>query len=112
MVPSDDPNTCFIRVYCPLGMADVFGATPAGDSRVLVDCGHGSCTEIDCAAVLPTGVMMWRGSKLSVPGDVPAALEQRYGPDWRVPRYMVRSSRWEAGGGVACSVEEVGACCL
>lgn len=92
VVPSDDPTTRFIRVYCPLGMADVFGATPAGDSRVLVDCGHGSCTEIDRAAVLPTGVMTWRGSKLSVPGDVPAALEQRYGPDWHVPRYMVR---WE-----------------
>ncbi|PRW20648.1 phosphate ABC transporter permease isoform A [Chlorella sorokiniana] len=88
VVPSDDPDTSFIRVYCPLGMADVFGATPAGDSRVLVDCGHGSCTEIDRAAVLPTGVMTWRGSKLSVPGNVPAALEQRYGPDWRVPRYM------------------------
>lgn len=41
VVPSDDPNTCFIRVYCPLGMADVFGATPvvgaAKGERLLVD---------------------------------------------------------------------------
>lgn len=43
--------------------------------------------------MLPPGVMTWRGSKLSVPGDVPAALEQRYGADWRVPRYMVRPWR-------------------
>ena len=37
--PSEDPSTRFIRVYCPLGMADVFGATPVGDhgDRLLVD---------------------------------------------------------------------------
>ena len=50
--------------------------------------GHGSCTEIGRAAVLPTGQMSWRGAKVSVPGDVCSALEQRYGADWRVPRYM------------------------
>lgn len=41
VVPSDDPSTRFIRVYCPLGMADVFGATPvagaAEGKRLLVD---------------------------------------------------------------------------
>lgn len=37
VVPSDDPDTRFIRVYCPLGMADVFGATAAGEGRLLVD---------------------------------------------------------------------------
>ena len=37
VIPSDDPNARFIRVYCHLGMADVFGATPCGDDRLLVD---------------------------------------------------------------------------
>lgn len=91
VVPSDDPSTRFIRVYCPLGMADVFGATPvagaAEGKRLLVDCGHGACTEITSASVLPTGLMTWQGSKISVPGDIPAVLEERYG-DWQTPKYM------------------------
>jgi hypothetical protein len=37
--------------------------------------------------VLPTSVLEWEGAKVSVPHNVPAALEQRYGADWRVPRY-------------------------
>ena len=37
VVPSEDPSTCFIRVYCHLGMADVFGAQPRGEDRILVD---------------------------------------------------------------------------
>lgn len=37
--------------------------------------------------MLPTSVLEWEGAKVSVPHDVPAALEQRYGADWRVPIY-------------------------
>lgn len=95
VVPSDDPTTCFIRVYCPLGMADVFGATPvagaAKGERLLVDCGHGACTEITRASVLPTGLLSWQGAKISVPGDIPAVLEERYG-DWQTPKYMDKGS--------------------
>ncbi|KAL4433766.1 hypothetical protein ABPG75_000207 [Micractinium tetrahymenae] len=95
VVPSDDPSTRFIRVYCPLGMADVFGATPAAGGkdgeRLLVDCGHGACTEITRSSVLPTGLMSWRGAKIAVPGDIPAVLEERYG-DWQTPKYMDKGS--------------------
>ena len=50
--------------------------------------GHGPCTEFDRRCVLPTGVLQWRGAAIACPGDVPAALVQRYGEGWRVPAYM------------------------
>lgn len=54
VVPSDDPTTCFIRVYCPLGMADVFGATPvagaAKGERLLVDWWVGQGPGAACSA--------------------------------------------------------------
>lgn len=86
--PSENPESRFIRVYCPLGMADVFGAEDRGNGRVLVDCGHGDCCSIPTDLVLPTGRVEWRGVVIQVPGNVPGALECRYGPTWRVPRYM------------------------
>lgn len=39
--------------------------------------GHGACTEITRASVLPTGLLSWQGAKISVPGDIPAVLEER-----------------------------------
>jgi len=96
VVPSEDPTTKFMRVYCMLGMADIFGAFPIGDSnsggvgnsKILVDCGHGDCTAVQSDIVLPPTTMQWKGREISVPSNLPAMLESRYGLDWKTPRYM------------------------
>ena len=61
-------------VLTPLTPLTVFGAGPAPPCCS----GHGSCTEISRAAVLPMGVMCWRGANIAVPGDIEAALEERW----------------------------------
>lgn len=88
VVPSESPDSRFIRVYCPLGMADVFGAEERGNGRILVDCGHGDCCSVPADVVMPTASVEWRGCEIAVPGNVPGMLECRYGPTWTVPRYM------------------------
>lgn len=89
LVPSEDPSATFLRLYCPLGMADVFGARDVGGGRVLVDCGHGSdAMAVRADSVFPVGRLSWRGRAIPVPGDVEAMLAQRYGPTWRQPRYL------------------------
>lgn len=87
--PSDaDGETTFLRVYCLLGFADVFGALELEDKRLLVDCGHGELNCISTELVLPTKSIEWKGVKIQVPRDLNGALHARYGPTWRVPRYM------------------------
>jgi LicD family len=87
--PTDaDGETTFLRVYCLLGFADVFGAVELDDKRILVDCGHGELNCISTDLVLPTKSIEWRGVKIQVPNDLNGALHARYGPTWKVPRYM------------------------
>lgn len=90
--PSDDPSVTFGRVYCALGIADLFGAHPIDENRLLVDCGHGDCTAILTSLVFPLKTIHWRGVNLSVPGNVDGTLEHRYGQDWKTPRYMDKGS--------------------
>lgn len=89
--PSDCPTTRFIRVYFRGfwgGFADIFAATVMDDTRLLVDCGHGETTAIETSSCLPTRKYHWRGIDLHVPRSIECVLEQRYGSDWRTPRYM------------------------
>jgi hypothetical protein len=87
--PSDaDGETTFLRVYCFLGFADVFGAVELEDKRLLVDCGHGELNCIPTELVLPTKSIEWKGVEIQVPRDLNGTLHARYGPTWRVPRYM------------------------
>ena len=87
--PSDaGGETTFLRVYCLLGFADVFGAVQLDEERLLVDCGHGELNCISTDLVLPTKSIEWKGMKIQVPRDLPGALHARYGPTWHVPRYM------------------------
>lgn len=86
--PSEAPDINFIRVYCALGFADIFGAVELSNGRVLVDCGHGETTSIAKDLVVPTQEIEWRNTKISVPRNLEGALEARYGTTWRVPRYM------------------------
>lgn len=53
-------ESVFLRVYCALGFADIFGATEIDRERVLVDCGHGDTTAIDSSILLPIGTLEWR----------------------------------------------------
>lgn len=78
----------FLRVYCALGFADIFGASEVGGDRLLVDCGHGDATAIAKDLVLPITSMEFKGVSIKVPGDLEGMMEARYGATWRVPRYM------------------------
>jgi len=87
--PSDaDGQTTFLRVYCSLGFADVFGAVELEDKGLLVDCGHGEMNCIPTELVLPTKCIEFKGVEIQVPRDLNGTLQLRYGPTWRVPRYM------------------------
>ncbi|KAL4427794.1 hypothetical protein ABPG75_001883 [Micractinium tetrahymenae] len=92
VTPQEEPQSSWIRVYCPLGMADLFGAYDDGSDKIFVDCGHGDTMHIDRGLVLPCGRKDWRGHKLSVPADLEGTLEKRYGPTWRTPVYMEKGA--------------------
>jgi len=55
---------------------------------VQVDLGRGSENDIPARCVFPLGAVTWRGRQFPAPGAVEDALEWRYGPTWRVPRYL------------------------
>ncbi|KAL4449435.1 hypothetical protein ABPG77_007079 [Micractinium sp. CCAP 211/92] len=88
VTPQCKPESSWIRVYCPLGMADLFGAYDDGGGQVYVDCGHGDTMHIDRGLVLPCGRKDWRGHVLSVPANLEGTLAKRYGPTWRTPAYL------------------------
>lgn len=97
VIPKDNPDSKWLRVYCPLGMADLFGAYhDDSDGKfqdiVKVDCGHGDHMHILKDLVLPTGTMGWKHHELSVPANIEGTLEHRYGKNWRVPSYMDKGS--------------------
>lgn len=80
--------TTFLRVYCLLGFADVFGAKQIDDQRLLVDCGHGEMNCISTELVLPTKMIEFKNVQISVPRDLDGACKARYGHTWNIPRYM------------------------
>jgi len=88
VTPNERPDSKWIRIYCPLGMADLFRAYVDGRGEVHVDCGHGDTLHIDESLILPIGMKIWRETELCVPCDVQGTLEKRYGSDWKVPKYM------------------------
>lgn len=62
-----------------------------GDARgvtVKVDLGRGDENDVAADMVFPLGWREWRGEMLPVPRAVEDVLEYRYGPTWRVPRYL------------------------
>lgn len=90
--PSECPSIRWVRVYCPLGMADLFGAFDRGGEKIEVDFGHGDYADIHRDLVLPPRSAHFRGIEVRVPRDVESTLVQRYGLDWRTPRYMDKGS--------------------
>ncbi|GAB4821073.1 hypothetical protein N2152v2_008119 [Parachlorella kessleri] len=92
VTPSESPSTQFVRVYCPLGMADIFGACERGGEHLHIDFGHGDSGDIRRKLVLPPRKHIFRGQEVCVPADVEGTLRARYGPTWRTPRYMDKGS--------------------
>ncbi|PSC75064.1 hypothetical protein C2E20_1924 [Micractinium conductrix] len=92
VTPNDQPQSAWLRVYCPLGMADLFGAYDAGHDEIYVDCGHGDTMHIDRHLILPAGRMEWRGRTLRTPANKEGTLAVRYGPTWRTPAYMEKGA--------------------
>jgi hypothetical protein len=90
LMPSEDATLRFVRVYTPMGFADIFGArVSACGARVVVELGHDDeAAALPAAAVLPPRRLAFRGAAVPAPRDVEAALAARYGGDWRTPRYM------------------------
>ena len=90
LTPSEDATVRFVRVYTPLGFADVYGARfSTCGARVVVELGHDDeATALPAAAVLPLRRIAFRGAAIPAPRDVEAVLAARYGSDWRTPRYM------------------------
>lgn len=48
--------------------------------------GHGDLCDVPGRLVFPLGVMKFRGTPVSVPGDVPGVLRFRYGDTFMIPR--------------------------
>ncbi|KAF6252835.1 hypothetical protein COO60DRAFT_494285 [Scenedesmus sp. NREL 46B-D3] len=68
-------------------------AAAAGPASVLgpmlcIPQGHGDLCDVPASLVFPLGTMKFRGTPVSVPGDVPGVLRYRYGDTFMVPRYM------------------------
>lgn len=95
VTPIDKPESQWIRIYCPLGMCDLFGAytSDVGCEDIRVDCGHGDTMHIPRSLILPlTNTLIWRGTKISVPGDLEGTLRHRYGEDYMVPKYAEKGA--------------------
>eukprot|EP00884_Botryococcus_braunii_P005380 jgi/Botrbrau1/14843/Bobra.0278s0013.1 len=90
--PSEDPTVKWIRVWCPFGFVDVYGAYDRGKTHLEVELGHANLCDIPKHLVLPTGKLLFKGVHLSVPVRVEDVLQDRYGATWNVPRYMDKGS--------------------
>jgi hypothetical protein len=92
--PSEDATVRWLRVVAgplgaPLGVMDLYGGwRSACGARIEIPMGHGDACDVDAKLVVPTGRLRWRGCSLACPRDVEGVLVHRYGPTWRVPRYM------------------------
>jgi len=94
VVPSEDASVRWLRVVAgppgvALGVMDLYGGFASECGRhIRVPQGHGDLCDVPAALVLPLGRLRWRGASLACPADVEGVLAHRYGPGWRVPRYM------------------------
>jgi hypothetical protein len=55
---------------------------------VTIPQGHGDLCDVPASLVFPLGTMKFRGTPVSVPGDVPGVLRYRYGDTFMIPRYV------------------------
>jgi hypothetical protein len=94
VVPSEDASVRWLRVIAgplgaPVGVMDLYGGWLSECGKHIgIPQGHGDLCDVPASLVLPLGRMRWRGASLSCPADVESVLAHRYGPTWRVPRYM------------------------
>jgi hypothetical protein len=97
VTPEAHPESSWVRVYCPLGMIDLFTARSghedetgedAADRIVKVSCGHEDTQHIPESFVLPPGRKHWKGHTISVPANIEETLRHRYGDSWQEPRYQ------------------------
>lgn len=88
VITNQDTKTSWIRVYCPLGMADLFGAFDNGSKKIHIEFGHEDVHDVERDLIVPTGRETFRGQSIRVPHNVEGVLAFRYGPTWRTPLYM------------------------
>jgi hypothetical protein len=94
VVPSEDASVRWLRVIAgplgaPVGVMDLYGGWRSECGKHIgIPQGHGDLCDVPASLVLPLGRMRWRGANLACPADVEGVLAHRYGPSWRVPRYM------------------------
>jgi len=86
--PSEDPSVMWLRVYCPLGMMDIYGAHDRGSGNVEIEIGRERLLDLPKSMVLPTRDITFKGVKVPVPGSTTQVLKTRYGETWMIPRYM------------------------
>jgi len=58
--PSEDPSVMWLRVYCPLGMMDIYGAHDRGTGDVEIEIGRQRLLDLPKAMVLPTRQIAFR----------------------------------------------------
>mmetsp|Transcript_29399 Transcript_29399/g.52561 ORF Transcript_29399/g.52561 Transcript_29399/m.52561 type:complete len:317 (-) Transcript_29399:450-1400(-) len=85
--PSEDPSVMWLRVYCPLGMMDIYGAHDRGSGNVEIEIGRERLLDLPKSMVLPTRDITFKGVKVPVPGSTTQVLKTRYGETWMIPRY-------------------------
>ena len=94
-------ESVWTRVCCPFAMAYVVSGTILYDVNrnkqiIRVDHGHKKkknrrvrqLEDVDRNCVLPVRLIEWEGIRISVPNNIEAVLQKRYGRNWRIPRYM------------------------
>jgi hypothetical protein len=62
------------------------GPASALGPMVAIPQGHGDLCDVPASLVFPLGIMKFRGTPVSVPGDVPGVLRYRYGDTFMIPR--------------------------
>jgi hypothetical protein len=62
------------------------GPASALGPMVCIPQGHGDLCDVPVSLVFPLGTMKFRGTPVSVPGDVPGVLRYRYGDTFMIPR--------------------------
>eukprot|EP00882_Tetradesmus_deserticola_P001713 GHRQ01001842.1.p1 GENE.GHRQ01001842.1~~GHRQ01001842.1.p1 ORF type:complete len:310 (+),score=126.81 GHRQ01001842.1:297-1226(+) len=92
-IAAAEPNSCSITEQQGAGDTAKAAAAAAGPASALgpmlaIPQGHGDLCDVPASLVFPLSTMKFRGTPVSVPGDVPGVLRYRYGDTFMIPRYM------------------------
>lgn len=88
VVPSEDSSVRWLRVSAAGGIMDLYGGYYKSGDNISIPQGHGDLCDVRHSLVFPLSSTKFRGVEVSVPRNVPAVLQHRYGPTWHIPRYM------------------------